>query len=52
VVERAAHPHHQYSTASWLKDEEATSSEYWSGHLRATVRFAQAVKFAWNEATA
>ncbi len=37
-------------TAEWLKDEEATSSEYWSGHLRATVRFAQAVKFAWQDA--
>src|SRR5690606_33712249 len=24
--------------------------EYWSKHLRATVRFAQAVKFAWQEA--
>ncbi|MFZ1615925.1 MAG: amino acid adenylation domain-containing protein, partial [Flavobacteriales bacterium] len=36
-------------TAKWLTDEEATSSEYWSGHLRATVRFAQAVKFAWEQ---
>ena len=35
-------------TAEWLKDEEATSSTYWSDHLRATVRFAQAVKFAWS----
>jgi len=37
-------------TAEWLKDEEATSPKYWSDHLRATVRFAQAVKFAWQDA--
>ena len=37
-------------TAEWLKDDEATSSKYWSNHLRATVRFAQAVKFAWSDA--
>jgi len=37
-------------TAEWLKDEEATSAKYWSDHLRATVRFAQAVKFAWEDA--
>ncbi len=37
-------------TAEWLKDEEAISSKYWSDHLRATVRFAQAVKFAWTDA--
>ena len=37
-------------TAQWMKDDEATSPEYWSKHLRATVRFAQAVKFAWQEA--
>ncbi|MBL0034589.1 MAG: amino acid adenylation domain-containing protein [Flavobacteriales bacterium] len=37
-------------TAEWLKDEEAISSKYWSDHLRATVRFAQAVKFAWSDA--
>ncbi len=37
-------------TAEWLKDDEATSPKYWSDHLRATVRFAQAVKFAWNDA--
>ncbi|HPF92086.1 MAG TPA: aminotransferase class III-fold pyridoxal phosphate-dependent enzyme, partial [Flavobacteriales bacterium] len=37
-------------TAEWLKDDEATSSKYWSDHLRATVRFAQAVKFAWVDA--
>jgi len=36
-------------TAEWMKDDEATSSEYWSGHLRATVRFAQAVKFGWEQ---
>ncbi|MCB0795947.1 MAG: aminotransferase class III-fold pyridoxal phosphate-dependent enzyme, partial [Flavobacteriales bacterium] len=29
---------------------EATSPTYWSDHLRATVRFAQAVKFAWGDA--
>ncbi|MEZ4740699.1 MAG: hypothetical protein R2818_15395 [Flavobacteriales bacterium] len=33
-----------------MKDKEATSSKYWSDHLRATVRFAQAVKFAWADA--
>ena len=37
-------------TAEWLKDDEAVSSSYWSDHLRATVRFAQAVKFAWSDA--
>jgi amino acid adenylation domain-containing protein len=37
-------------TAEWLKDEEAVSAKYWSDHLRATVRFAQAVKFAWSDA--
>ena len=37
-------------TAEWLKDDEATSPKYWSDHLRATVRFAQAVKFAWSDA--
>ncbi len=37
-------------TAEWLKDDEATSAKYWSDHLRATVRFAQAVKFAWEDA--
>jgi amino acid adenylation domain-containing protein len=37
-------------TAGWLKDDEATSPKYWSDHLRATVRFAQAVKFAWADA--
>lgn len=35
-------------TAEWLKDDEATSAKYWSDHLRATVRFAQAVRFAWS----
>ena len=36
-------------TAEWLKDDEAVSPKYWSDHLRATVRFAQAVKFAWSD---
>ncbi len=36
-------------TASWMKDDEATSPVYWSDHVRATVRFAQAVKFAWED---
>lgn len=35
-------------TAEWLKDDEATSPDYWARHLRATVRFAQAVQFAWS----
>jgi acyl transferase domain-containing protein len=38
-------------TAEWLKDDEAVSSSYWSDHLRSTVRFAQAVKFAWSDAS-
>ena len=33
-----------------LEGKEAISSKYWSDHLRATVRFAQAVKFAWADA--
>ncbi|MBL7964596.1 MAG: amino acid adenylation domain-containing protein [Flavobacteriales bacterium] len=37
-------------TTQWLKDADATSPAYWSDHLRATVRFAQAVKFAWEDA--
>jgi acyl transferase domain-containing protein len=37
-------------TAQWLKDDEATAPEYWSRHLRSTVRFAQAVKFCWQDA--
>ncbi len=37
-------------TARWLKDDEATSPAYWSDHIRSTVRFAQAVKFAWQDA--
>ncbi|MBL9172937.1 MAG: aminotransferase class III-fold pyridoxal phosphate-dependent enzyme, partial [Verrucomicrobiales bacterium] len=36
-------------TGTWLKDSEATSADYWSRHLRATVRFAPAVRFAWSE---
>ncbi len=35
-------------TAEWLTDAQATSPDYWSSHLRATVRFAQAVRFAWS----
>ncbi len=37
-------------SATWLKDDEATSPDYWAEHLRSTVRFAQAVKFAWTDA--
>jgi len=37
-------------TAEWMKDDQAVSASYWSDHVRATVRFAQAVKFAWNDA--
>jgi acyl transferase domain-containing protein/glutamate-1-semialdehyde aminotransferase len=37
-------------TAEWLKDEQAVSANYWSDHVRATVRFAQAVRFAWADA--
>jgi glutamate-1-semialdehyde aminotransferase/3-oxoacyl-(acyl-carrier-protein) synthase/acyl carrier protein len=38
----------EFAAASWMKEEEATSPDYWSAHLRATVRFAQAVRFAWS----
>ena len=31
-------------TGDWLKAEEATNPAYWAGHLRATVRFGQAVQ--------
>ncbi|HEX7603468.1 MAG TPA: aminotransferase class III-fold pyridoxal phosphate-dependent enzyme, partial [Polyangiaceae bacterium] len=31
-------------TGTWIKDAEATDPAYWGGHLRDTVRFAQAAK--------
>ncbi|MCW5557072.1 MAG: aminotransferase class III-fold pyridoxal phosphate-dependent enzyme, partial [Verrucomicrobiae bacterium] len=36
-------------TAAWLKDAEATSPDYWSRHLRATVQFGPAVRFTWSD---
>ncbi|MEN9676181.1 MAG: beta-ketoacyl synthase, acyl transferase subunit [Verrucomicrobiota bacterium] len=36
-------------TGTWLKDSEATSADYWSHHLRTTVQFAPAVRFAWTD---
>src|SRR5690606_33388369 len=31
-------------TGQWMKDSEATDSNYWAKHLRSTVRFADAIK--------
>lgn len=31
-------------TGTWIRDEEATSAEYWGRHLRSTVKFATAIK--------
>lgn len=36
-------------TTQWLTEKESCDPIYWSGHLRATVKFADAVKQLWAE---
>jgi amino acid adenylation domain-containing protein len=36
-------------TAQWLTDEEATNPDYWAGHVRQTVRFADGVAELFKE---
>jgi len=36
-------------TTDWITDEQATDPQYWAGHLRATVRFAEAARRLWEE---
>jgi amino acid adenylation domain-containing protein len=36
-------------TTQWLTEKESCDPLYWSGHLRATVKFADAVKQLWTE---
>src|SRR5262245_49223022 len=38
-------------TGTWIKPEEATDPKYWGRHLRATVRFAEAVGTLWSSAS-
>ncbi|HVE84324.1 MAG TPA: amino acid adenylation domain-containing protein, partial [Myxococcales bacterium] len=35
-------------TGTWIKPEEATDPSYWGRHLRATVRFADAIATLWS----
>lgn len=42
-------PYLSTATARWITPEEATSPDYWARHLRATVRFADAVRALWQE---
>jgi len=36
-------------TTQWLTEKESCNPLYWAGHLRATVKFADAVKQLWTE---
>ncbi|PAX59717.1 type I polyketide synthase [Brunnivagina elsteri] len=36
-------------TGDWIADEQATDPMYWANHMRATVRFAQAVQTLWQQ---
>lgn len=36
-------------TGDWITDQEATDPQYWIYHLRATVRFADAIKTIWEK---
>lgn len=36
-------------TGEWLSDEEATNPDYWASHIKATVRFSDALKFVHDE---
>ncbi|MEM9292773.1 MAG: amino acid adenylation domain-containing protein [Acidobacteriota bacterium] len=39
-------------SGEWIRDEEATSPDYWVRHLRATVRFSQGLEQVLEEASA